>query len=271
MLPEAKKREIDAVCASWYQTAPPGPQVPPPDACAALLEDAVRPVKSIAGDTYQMGGGYFLYDSCGRDLLALDAETHAPNRAATPQRPTAAVANAAFERWVEQPGPAGSARLRDAYPNSAGEYACGQENAAATWLNLPTVQEALHVRLVGKSSFSFSTSLHYSFTEWSLLEAYKSNLTQHLRIMQFSGDADPCVPYVGTERWIESLQMPVSAQWRPWSAPSTMPVSGYVTVYDTPGGGFTFATMRDAGHMVPRYKPKEARYMISRWLKGEKL
>jgi hypothetical protein len=26
---------------------------------------------SHAGDTYDMGGGYYLYDSCGEDLLAL--------------------------------------------------------------------------------------------------------------------------------------------------------------------------------------------------------
>jgi hypothetical protein len=52
MLPEAKKREIDVACADWYVTAPPGPEDEPPAQCKALLEDAVRPAKSIAGDTY---------------------------------------------------------------------------------------------------------------------------------------------------------------------------------------------------------------------------
>ena len=33
---------------------------------------------SHAGDTYDMGGGYYLYDTCGNDLLALDPRTNFP-------------------------------------------------------------------------------------------------------------------------------------------------------------------------------------------------
>ena len=75
-----------------------------------------------------------------------------------------------------------------------------------------------------------------------------------------------CVPYVGTERWIARLRLNVSAPWRPWQSPGTMAVSGYVTEYATAGGGLTFATVRDAGHMVPRYRPTEALHLFSTWL-----
>jgi hypothetical protein len=34
-----------------------GMEAPPPTECARLLEDPVRPCKSVAGDTYAMGGG----------------------------------------------------------------------------------------------------------------------------------------------------------------------------------------------------------------------
>jgi carboxypeptidase C (cathepsin A) len=55
-----------------------------------------------------------------------------------------------------------------------------------------------------------------------------------------------------------------------------MPVTGYVTQYNvsadpTVRAGLTFATIRDAGHMVPRYKPKQAQHMMSRWLSGKAL
>ena len=33
---------------------------------------------SHAGDTYDMGGGYYLYDTCGNDLLALGADDNQP-------------------------------------------------------------------------------------------------------------------------------------------------------------------------------------------------
>ena len=151
MIPDSKKAEIDAACGSWYERAPPGPYEAPPDKCAALLEDKVRPVKSFAGDTYDMGGGYFLYDTCGNDgattrnLLTVDRETGLPKEA-EPAVPTAvgSLACAAPDKATD-------------YPLDAGEYACGQENAAGLWLNTPEVQSALHVKLVGKSRFAFST------------------------------------------------------------------------------------------------------------------
>ena len=42
-----------------------------------------------------------------------------------------------------------------------------------------------------------------------------------------------------------------------------MSVSGYASTF---APNFTFATVRDAGHMSPRYKPKEVLFLIDRWL-----
>merc|ERR1711953_796097 len=117
-------------------------------------EDPVRPCLSIAGDTYDMGGGYFLYDTCSRDMLAMDKNDHRPH-----------------PELVEL-GPPTSPQ----YPNTAGEYACGQERASTTYLNLPSVQRAIHTKLVGKEQFQFSTGLKYEFTAFSLLEAYAEHL-----------------------------------------------------------------------------------------------
>ena len=142
------------------------------------------------------------------------------------------------------------------------------------WLNLPAVQDALHV---SRQRFDFSTGLDYNFTRHSLLDEYASTLVSAFRVMHYSGDADPCVPYVGATRWIESLGLPVTSPWKPWTAPGTMPVTGYVTTYNVSTSeplarsGLTFATVRDAGHMVPRYKPKQSQWMIAKWLSGEPL
>lgn len=87
--------------------------------------------------------------------------------------------------------------------------------------------------------------------------------------MQFSGDADPCVPTVGTQRWIDSLGLDIVDAWRPWQAPGTMPVTGYVQTYAV--NNFTFVTMRDAGHMVPRYKPRQALHLFRTYLTGGRL
>lgn len=265
MIPEHVHSKIYEACSSWWGNGKPFPEGPdmfnpPPEPCKTLLEDPIRPVKSVAGDTYDMGGGYYLYDSCSKDLLALDKNDNLPH----PERfaLTGEQSHENVGRQLQAP-PASSE-----YTNTAGEYACGQERASTAYLNLPAVQQAAHVRLVDKKRFDFSTSLLYNFTAWSLLEDYKARLLPNFRILQYSGDADPCVPYVGTKRWIDSLDLPVETPWRPWSASEGGLVAGYTEVYAGEGIGstFTFTTIRNAGHMVPRYKPSEAFHMFRNFL-----
>lgn len=151
------------------------------------------------------------------------------------------------------------------YSNTAGEYACGQEHGATTWLNLDAVQEAIHVR---KTDFQFSTGLTYEKNWGSLLEEYKTKLLPNFRILQYSGDADPCVPHTGTKRWIDHLKLPVEEPWHPWTPADGSMIAGYTQVYagDGIGSTFTYTTIRNAGHMVPRYKPSEALHMFKRYL-----
>uniref|UniRef100_A0A7S2TRU3 Carboxypeptidase n=1 Tax=Lotharella oceanica TaxID=641309 RepID=A0A7S2TRU3_9EUKA len=224
----------------------------PPDnaTCREIIgEDPARPVMDEAGDTYQMGGGYFLYDHCGSDLLSVDPQT-------------------GMARQNE--GRMDGVSLFD---DNKGEsttsvYKCGQERAALQWIRLAEVQDAIHVER--KPEFSFVTSLNYTFTKYSLLDDYRDTLSQKIRIMQYSGDADPCVPYVGTRRWIDELGLPVKSSWKPWTVSGQ--VAGYRTVYQ---GGvnntFTFTTIRNAGHMVPRHQPRQALHMIKSFLAGEDL
>ena len=139
MIPDIIKERVDEVCADWYVSEPPGPQTPPPTACAHALEDPIRPLKSIAGDTYDMGGGYFLYDTCGADLLALSADGAARHLQTTQRRSRASTQGRAPTRPTNE-------RIANAYALDSGEYACGQENAATAWLRRSDVQTALHVR-----------------------------------------------------------------------------------------------------------------------------
>ena len=72
------------------------------------------------------------------------------------------------------------------------------------------VRAAIHVqsREEAGRAFSFSTGLNYTFTLYDIVGNYSSTLAPNLRILQYSGDADPCVPYIGTERWIASMGFP---------------------------------------------------------------
>jgi len=254
MIPEDLYRKIYQVCGSWWSDVPfpanSAMAYPPPEPCRALLEDPVRPCLSVAGDTYDMGGGYYLYDQCSADMLALNKEDNKPH-------PETIDIRAAY-------------RGKSKYNSTASEYACGQEHASTVYLNLKTVHEAIHVRLQNKSRFDFFTQLQYNYTAFSLLDVYKQDLIPRYRILQYSGDADPCVPYVGTKRWIDFLDLPVYRPWHPWMVPGSGSVAGYKQIY-APSGvhhSFTYVTIRDAGHMSPRNKPAQAFHMIRDFIDG---
>lgn len=77
----------------------------------------------------------------------------------------------------------------------------------------------------------------------------------------FSGDVDGIVPIVGTRRWIASLGLAILEPWKPWYS-GTGQVGGYRVVYDR----LTFASVRNAGHMVPYVQPERAFQLLSDYL-----
>ena len=93
-----------------------------------------------------MGGGYFLYDTCDPDLLALDPLTHHPrveNTANDPLSHHPGVENAANPPRNQTavghievpPSP------KPDYPANSGQYACGQERGGQAWLNIEAVSD----------------------------------------------------------------------------------------------------------------------------------
>jgi len=133
------------------------------------------------------------------------------------------------------------------------------------------VLKALHLSEPG-SGFSYDTSGPASITLYPFLAS-------KLRLLIYSGSSDACVPYVGTEESIDSLESDgVIVQkdaWHPWyvsSAQSHIP-AGYATNYVSKNGGndFTFLTIRLAGHMVPNFQPAAALSFFTSFLAGEKL
>lgn len=264
MISETTYKRINNACKDdWNQYDEPKSKE-----CKHLLEDPISPVMSEAGNTNDMGGGYFLYDTCKKnlgiyhkksiDLSILQTEV---------SRELVSANNSNVKSHIilkQKQNP--TLFKKNHFPNNSGEYACGQERAALIYLNRKDVQEALHVK---HTNFQFNTELYYNFTRYSLLNLYKSKLINQLNIMQYSGDADPCVPYVGTSRWIDSLNLQETKPWRPWVSPESQGIpAGYIREMSSYNNAkkFIFATVRDAGHMVPRYKPEETLHLMRKFL-----
>jgi len=82
--------------------------------------------------------------------------------------------------------------------------------------------------------------------------------------MHYSGDTDAVVATVGTRRWIDSLQWPITKDWTPWTTDDQN--SGNFIVY---ANNFYFVTVHGVGHMAPQWKRKDMQKMILKFFHGE--
>lgn len=142
-----------------------------------------------------------------------------------------------------------------------------------TYLSRPEVQLAIHAKPVTHwRQCGIENMAHgeYDFNYQSMLPTYRrwfGGGAQQLRMLVYSGDADFIVNFLGTESWVQSLQLPVRKHFRKWLG-SDNQVAGYVTEYE---GGFTYATVKGAGHMVPTDRPRHALDMVTAFIAGTSL
>ena len=113
--------------------------------------------------------------------------------------------------------------------------------------------------------------MHENASYW----IYPHLMKEQLRIWVYSGDVDADVPTGGTLHWLEKFrqefEIPVMEPWREWWIP------GLHTHEDQVGGmtwemrGLTFASVKGAGHEVPRDKREAAYVLLDSFLKGSRL
>ena len=73
------------------------------------------------------------------------------------------------------------------------------------------------------------------------------------------------MPVLGTREWLAKLQLTETAPSRPWSLNGQ--VAGWTTQYKE----LTFATVRNAGHMVPETQGARGLALVNAFLSGTPL
>ncbi|KAK2976939.1 hypothetical protein RJ640_018622, partial [Escallonia rubra] len=128
------------------------------------------------------------------------------------------------------------------------------------WANDPTVREALHIRDGTKPEWRrCNRTLSYVMDIASVLEYHYLLSKKGYRVLVYSGDHDMVIPYVDSIAWINSLNLTIDDNWRPWFVDGQ--VAGYTERYkENSIYSLTFAT--GGGHTVPEYKPKQCLAMI---------
>ena len=185
-------------------------------------------------------------------------------------------------------------QLRNAHTSSLEEPsrgldACGGNSFNVNYFNRPDVQRALNVDREGPVTTSDATGwswsecasapfFNYTKTTKSHTALYQQHLVPEMRVTIFSGDVDACVPYLGTMRWVDDVVQnkdgvgdrspwpEIGAGWSAWNADSN--VAGYFSSWNVTGSDhtFTFATVKDAGHMVPETQPRAAASLFYRFI-----
>ncbi|KAI3690226.1 hypothetical protein L2E82_48202 [Cichorium intybus] len=159
---------------------------------------------------------------------------------------------------------------------------CREDNYlySYTWANNIHVREALHIREEFKEtewvrcneslrSPDDNKALSYTQNVQSSVAYHRYLSDKNCRALVYSGDHDMVVPYLGTLKWIESLNLLVVNDWRPWFVDEQ--VAGYTMKYSNHDYNLTFATVKGGGHTAPEYKPKECLSMLMRWLANDDL
>ena len=145
-------------------------------------------------------------------------------------------------------------------------------NIAERYLNLPNVQKAIHIRpgTVPNGHWSQCGNVNYTFNYESELPNYKRWVAEDdLQILIYNGDADYILSHMGNANWINNgLKLKKFREWTAWHG-SDKQVAGYFEEYATAGTQpFTFLTVKGAGHLVPKDRPRHALDMFSRFLSG---
>lgn len=160
----------------------------------------------------------------------------------------------------------GAVRLWPELSTGFDDVPCMNDEVATAWLNNQDVRKAIHASPdAGKWSLCGGL-IRYIHDAGSMISYHKNLTADGYRALIYSGDHDMCVPFTGTEAWVESLGYQVVEEWRPWI--SNYQIAGYTQKY---AKGLTFLTIKGAGHTVPEYKPRESLDFYSRWLQGQSI
>ncbi|KAG5526277.1 hypothetical protein RHGRI_032528 [Rhododendron griersonianum] len=103
------------------------------------------------------------------------------------------------------------------------------------WANDERVRQALRIRKGTIEKWvRCNESLSYTEDVFTSLDYHRNLSHTSLRALVYSGDHDMLVPYLGTHKWIEALNLTVDDEWRPW----------YTMSYVNNGYHLTFATIK---------------------------
>lgn len=146
------------------------------------------------------------------------------------------------------------------------EAPCEDDTDVINYLDSRVVREALHIPSELKMWAGPCTYVDYTQSyphrAGGLTPQMKKLITskRNLAVLIYNGDLDLMCNFFGDELFSDDLGFPVLKDYQHWTHNDQ--VAGYYKDYK----GFSFVTVKGAGHMVPTDKGEESLAMINRWL-----
>jgi hypothetical protein len=136
----------------------------------------------------------------------------------------------------------------------------------SNYLNNPQVQAAIHAK---PTTWEACTDqINYTRNFPSMLPFYEDFFKErpNLNILVYSGDVDiATVPFAITQRCLHDLDRSTVQHWQPWY------VNGATAGYWEVKNGYTFATVKGAGHEAPAYESWNSYNLFTRFLSTQSL
>mmetsp|Transcript_76316 Transcript_76316/g.174812 ORF Transcript_76316/g.174812 Transcript_76316/m.174812 type:complete len:516 (+) Transcript_76316:18-1565(+) len=228
LMSEATYHRVVAACTDWWK---------PSEKCSAALNEA----REAIGDFEEPGtywNVYNIYDTCS-----------------------------------DMPHESRAQRAKLGQPEQGASWFCGGLRTTQIYMNHPMVRRAMGATersewrfeqedLVWKCDNDDEVARRDNYTSRTCnisdFRPMIKEVAAQVPFLVYSGDVDAQLPHTASEWWTSHLGFRQVKKWHPWQSAGSY-VGGYTTVYEH---GFTFATVKGAGHMVPQYRPLAALELV---------
>ncbi|KAF1335575.1 Serine protease family s10, partial [Globisporangium splendens] len=170
------------------------------------------------------------------------------------------------------------------HPLGMPPVACVSFASVETYFNIPKVRDAMHTKddidrwnsvalssqvlallevIPGLQDVTIDKSRLFDYTttlNWEVTPIWKDLLAHNISGVIYHGDADMVCDFIGGLWAVESLKLQRLVKRKPWSVEleGTQQTGGFVEEFE----GLTYLTVKGAGHLVPMWKPVEAKRML---------
>jgi len=145
---------------------------------------------------------------------------------------------------------------------------CYDFSNVGTYLQKPDVQAKLGVTGHKWADCNRGVTIGFELDgDWmkSYQQMIPDQLADGIRVLIYAGDQDFICNWLGNQAWAKQLDWPHKDEFN--AAPVTnWTVDGKAAGEKRSSNGFTFLRVFDAGHMVPRDQPENARAMLDAFL-----